>query len=110
MPRNRIDGRPLPRNLSYPSLATATSDSKRESLEAIFAWAEQRTQLTINWYLWRKTSRARWSKVCRGAAILLGIGGGVVPLLHAAWPQGPGPEWGFVLLAVAGGFVLADRI
>ncbi|MFG2050765.1 SLATT domain-containing protein [Micromonospora sp. NPDC048935] len=110
MARIRPDGRPLPRNLSYPTSTTGTAGDERDSLIALFGWAEERTQLTIDWYLWRKTSRARWSKACRGAAILLGVGGGVVPLLHAAWPGGPGPEWGFVLLAVAGGFVLADRI
>ncbi|MEV4630265.1 SLATT domain-containing protein [Micromonospora sp. NPDC049523] len=110
MSRKRPNGAPLPRNLSYPTLTTDTAAAERDTLIALFGWAEERTQLTIDWYLWRKTSRARWSKACRGAAILLGVGGGVVPLLHAAWPGGPGPEWGFVLLAVAGGFVLADRI
>lgn len=40
----------------------------------------------------------------------LGVGGGIVPLLHGADDRLPSPEWGFVLLAAAGGFVLADRL
>lgn len=90
--------------------AGATASTQRENLIILFSWAEERTQLTIDWYLWRKTNRSQWSKACRTAAILLGVAGGLTPLLHSAYPQGPAPQWGFVLLAIAGGFVVADRI
>ena len=103
--------RSVSRNLSYPTVgADGKSLTRRESLVELFCWAEDRTQRTIEWYLWRKTSRARWSKFCRGAAILFGVLGGITPVLHAAYPDAPSTEWGFVLLGAAGGFVIADRI
>ena len=111
MVRDQEGRRAVPRNLSHPPIAgNAVETTHRQRLESFFFWAEERTQHTIDWYLWRKTSRSRLSKACRAAAILLGIAGGVLPLVHAAYPQGPAPEWGFVLLALAGGCVLADRI
>jgi hypothetical protein len=103
--------RPVARNLSYTLVAVDPKTvDRRESLVELFAWAEQRTQQTIDWYLWRKTGRAAWSKVWRGGAILLGVAGGLTPLLHAAYADAPSSEWGFLLLGLAGGFVLADRI
>ncbi|MFC5287624.1 SLATT domain-containing protein [Actinokineospora guangxiensis] len=101
----------MPRNLSHPPISRSAPDTThRERLESLFRWAEERTQRTIDWYLWRKTSRSRLSKACRAAAILLGVAGAALPLVHSAYPPGPAPEWGFVLLALSGGCVLADRL
>jgi hypothetical protein len=110
--RNARTERKVPRNLSYRTVGVGGDPgrAKRDALIALFSWAEERTQLTIDWYLWRKTSRGRWSKTCRGMAILFGILGGITPVLHTAYPPGPSPEWGFVLLGSSGGFVLTDRI
>ncbi len=100
-----------PRNLTGPPLPRIREDAATfAGLDAVFAWAEASAEATVRWYLWRKTSRSRWSKACRGLAIGFGVGGGLVPLLHAANANLPAPEWGFVSLAAAGGFLLADRL
>ncbi|MBM0230579.1 SLATT domain-containing protein [Micromonospora sp. STR1_7] len=100
-----------PRNFTGPPLPRIREDAATyQGLAAVFSWAEASAEAAIRWYLWRKTSRSRWSKACRGLAILFGVGGGLVPLLHAANAGMPAPEWGFVLLASAGGFLLADRL
>ncbi|MFJ6167817.1 SLATT domain-containing protein [Micromonospora orduensis] len=100
-----------PRNFTGPPLPRIREDAATyQGLAAVFAWAEASAEAAIRWYLWRKTSRSRWSKACRGLAIAFGVGGGLVPLVHAANASMPTPEWGFVLLASAGGFLLADRL
>jgi hypothetical protein len=99
------------RNLEYPSAPVLSEvPNSYAYASSVFRWAEGVTKTTVAWYLWRKTSRARWSKACRVAAIALGVGGGIVPLLHSANSHLLAPEWGFVLLAAAAGLVLVDRL
>lgn len=87
------------------------ADGCSADAELTFFWAEEQAIETIHWYLQRKRSRSRWSKVCRGTGIVLGLLGGLTPLIHAAGPDlMPEPDWGFVLLGAAAGTVVSDRV
>ncbi|WP_371409481.1 SLATT domain-containing protein [Micromonospora zamorensis] len=77
-------------------------------LHGLREWAEGQAEDSIAWYLHDKAVRRRFSRVLRGGAILLGIAGGVVPLVSAA-SAGSGASWGYVLLAMAGGCLAFDH-
>ena len=73
----------------------------RDSLEVLFRFAELHCMQSIDWYMREKKSKSRWSRLLRAAAILLGAAGALVPLVHAARPEGIAVEWGYVFLALA---------
>jgi hypothetical protein len=87
-------------------------------LEGIRKYAEGQTTQAINWYLKRKGPISLISKGLRFAAIVLGTIGGLLPLLPAplmaAWlgPEAPNAnaQFGYVFLALAGAFVLSDKL
>jgi len=76
------------------------------------------TTQAINWYLKRKGPISSISKILRIAAILTGTIGGLLPLLHAPLlaaffgqeVQNLNGQLGYVFLALAGAFVLADKV
>jgi hypothetical protein len=87
-------------------------------LEGIRKYAEgQTTQATI-WYLKRKGPISLISKILRIAAILTGTIGGLLPLLPAPLlaacfgqdVQNLNGQLGYVFLALAGAFVLSDKV
>lgn len=89
----------------FPDL---TGQQPSAILNSLREWAEGQAEDTIAWYLRDKAVRRRISRLLRGCAILLGIAGGVVPLLSAA-SAGIGASWGYVLLAMAGGCLAFDH-
>lgn len=98
-----------PRNLLPRALTPLPQDDPVEAAHVLFRQAEQNALATIDWYLWKKTVKSRWSRILRAGAIILAVGGGVVPLVHAARPSLIAAEWGYVVLAVSAGCVLFDR-
>ncbi|MET8368810.1 SLATT domain-containing protein [Micromonospora profundi] len=78
------------------------------ALQRLREWAEGQAEDSIAWYLRDKAIRRTASRMLRGCAILLGIAGGVVPLVSAA-SAGRGASWGYVLLAMAGGCLAFDH-
>jgi hypothetical protein len=62
----------------------------------------------IGWYLDEKRRKSRRSKLLRGLAIVLGVTGGVVPIVSGIFPA-IDSRIGYIFLAVAGGCGLADR-
>ncbi|MEU5782127.1 SLATT domain-containing protein [Micromonospora lupini] len=91
----------------FPVLATRKQQPE-VVLERLRDWAEGQAEDSVAWYLRDKAVRRRVSRVLRGCAILLGIAGGVVPLVSAA-SAGSGASWGYVLLATAGGCLAFDH-
>ncbi|MFI7251326.1 SLATT domain-containing protein [Micromonospora chalcea] len=90
----------------FPVLAP---DQQPEAvLDRLRGWAEGQAEDAVAWYLRDKAVRRRISRLLRGCAILLGIAGGVVPLVSAA-SAGSGASWGYVLLAIAGGCLAFDH-
>lgn len=97
------------RNLLPGPLARLPQGDPVEAAHVLFRQAEQNALATIDWYLWKKTIKSRWSRILRATAIVLAVAGGVVPLVHAARPSAIAAEWGFVVLALSAGCVLFDR-
>ncbi|PZG16125.1 hypothetical protein C1I95_18325 [Micromonospora craterilacus] len=89
----------------FPDL---TGQQPSAILNSLREWAEGQAEDTIAWYLRDKAVRRSISRLLRGCAILLGVAGGVVPLLSAA-SAGIGASWGYVLLAMAGGCLAFDH-
>ena len=112
--RKMAGGRAQPRNLVPASVGTAFDQmqdmDRRNAARVIFEWTERQVLESIEWYIWRKKSRSRWSKLCRASAIVAGSVGGIIPLVHAARPSSVDAEWGYVSLAVAASVILADRL
>jgi hypothetical protein len=87
-------------------------------LEGIRKYAEGQTTQAINWCLKRKGPISLISNGLRFAAIVLGTIGGLFPLLPAtlmaAWlgpaAQNANAQFGYVFLALAGAFVLSDKL
>ena len=97
------------------------SDPAR-ALESIRQYAERKVLAEWSWYQRKKQWNAGRSQWLRWLALLLSILGGLVPLLIALFSGRPDWPWftrafgsvqfaqlGYVLLAVAAGFVLMDR-
>ncbi|MEU9511142.1 SLATT domain-containing protein [Micromonospora sp. NPDC048169] len=100
VPRRDMIIRPFP---------VLTADQQPEAvLDRLRGWAEGQAEDSIAWYLRDKAVRRRISRLLRGCAILLGVAGGVVPLVSAA-SAGSGASWGYVLLAMAGGCLAFDH-
>ena len=86
--------------------------------DGIRRYAEDQTTHAIGWYLKRKGLISKISKGLRIAAIVLGTPGGLFPLLPvplmAAWlgpeAQNLNGQIGYVFLALAGAFVLSDKL
>ncbi|MFI7452297.1 SLATT domain-containing protein [Nonomuraea sp. NPDC049714] len=97
------------RNLVPAVLDGAHDGEPLELATALFRHAERNALTTINWYLWKKTIKSRWSRILRASAIVLAVAGGVTPLLHAASPGLIASGWGYVALALSAGCVLFDR-
>jgi hypothetical protein len=97
------------RNLVPPALAELPQGDPVETAAVLFRHAESAALAAIDWYLWKKTIKSRWSRGLRALAIVLAVCGGVVPLVHAADARLIAPEWGYVILALSAGCVLLDR-
>ncbi|MEO3798110.1 SLATT domain-containing protein [Nonomuraea sp. B10E15] len=97
------------RNLIPSALAELPQGDPVETASVLFRHAERNSLTAIDWYLWKKTIKSRWSRGLRATAIVLAVCGGVVPLVHAADNRLIAPEWGYVLLALSAGCVLLDR-
>src|SRR3954468_4887754 len=92
------------------------------ALESIRQYAERKVQSEWLWYQRKKRWNSDRSQWLRWLALMLSILGGLVPLLIALFSGRPNWWWfarafdtvrfaqlGYVLLAVAAGFVLMDR-
>lgn len=91
----------------FPVLA-AGQQQPEAVLDRLREWAEGQAEDSIAWYLRDKAVRRMISRLLRGCAILLGVAGGVVPLVSAASAVS-GASWGYVLLAMAGGCLAFDH-
>jgi hypothetical protein len=82
-------------------------DHPATTLELLRAWAERNATEARDWYLRDKSFKRAGSRLLRALAILLGVAGGLAPLLAAA-VDGSG-SWGYILLAAAAGCVAFDH-
>lgn len=89
-----------------------------DHLEQLRAYAEAKIEEELAWYRRNKKSRADTSRRLRFWAVSCTILGGLVPVVVAAMGERPAffngwpvrfSQMGYVLLGIAGGFVLLDR-
>lgn len=93
-----------------------------KALEYIRLYAEKKTLAEWSWYQGKKKWNSDRSQWLRWLALMFSILGGLVPLLVALFSRIPDWQWfmaafgtiragqlGYVLLAIAAGFVLLDR-
>lgn len=80
-----------------------------ERLEELYRWSEERAVEAIDWYLRDRAWKRRCARSLRVLAALLTVGGVALPLLDltATWPGAS--RWGYLLLALAGACLAADR-
>src|SRR6266478_10257769 len=116
--------------LSVPPKVTVADDpfappdwsDPARALEYIRQYAERKVFDEWSWYQINKTWQAKRSQWLRWLALAFSIVGGIVPLVTAAFNGRPDWPWlpralgsirfgqvGYVLLAIAAGFVLMDR-
>jgi hypothetical protein len=87
----------------------SSKNPKIAMLADLYAFTEGIAIEASDWYLRRRVSPARKSKVLRASAAIFAVVGAVLPLIHSAAPSSVDAEWGFVFLALGGGVVLFDR-
>ncbi|MGC9666447.1 DUF4231 domain-containing protein [Planosporangium sp. 12N6] len=92
----------------FPLLTWSRSEI-RHSLDELYAWGERLATDAIGWYLAEKRAKARWSRALRTAAVVLATAGAAVPVAALAAGRPTAGNWGFLLLALAGGCVAYDR-
>jgi hypothetical protein len=91
-----------------PEISVESWQNSAAALEVLREWAEQRTVETIDWYLRDKRARRRGSRLLRAAAVVLGVAGGVVPLV-AGLTDAVDVQAGYVFLALAAGCLAFDH-
>jgi hypothetical protein len=91
--------------LSWQSL-----DAAAASLRTVHTHVDTHARRAIDWYLARRRVRKTASRVLRLLALVLAVAGGVVPLLDGAvLPRGL-HNLGYLLIAVGGALMLANRV
>jgi conflict system pore-forming effector with SLATT domain len=81
------------------------------SLTLLFKYAESVAMRKISWYREKKRSKQLVSQCLRFSAVVLAVAGGICPLTTGVFRDMPElVRLGYVLLAMAGGIVLLDRM
>jgi hypothetical protein len=93
---------------AFPPLSWSRAEI-RHSLDEMYAWGERLASDAINWYMAEKRTKSRQSRALRAGAIILGTAGAAVPVAALAAGRMAVGNWGFLLLALAGGCVAFDR-
>ena len=84
-------------------------EKRRSGIGQLYGWAEQLACEAIDWYMFEKKRKARWSRSLRALAAILATVGGTIPVAALAAGKSTFGNWGFVLLALAAGCVAYDR-
>src|SRR5262245_28052354 len=84
------------------------------SINKVYAYVEDQTTRSIEWYWGNKTRRQYFSVVLRFLAILCGAIGGLIPIWSAAairdtTERAAFNQWGFLFIGVAAFWVAWDR-
>jgi hypothetical protein len=91
--------------LSWQSL-----DDAAASLRTVQAHVDAHARRAIDWYLTRRRARKTASRVLRLLALVLAVAGGIVPLLDdALLPRGL-HNLGYLLIALGGALLVANRV
>jgi SMODS and SLOG-associating 2TM effector domain 2 len=93
---------------ALPALSVEDWQHPDVVLDQLRRWAETHAEEAIEWYLRDKRAKRLGSRLLRGLTIILAIAGGLVPLLMAG-QNGRATDWGYVLLALAGGSAAFDH-
>jgi hypothetical protein len=93
---------------AFPPLSWSRAEI-RNSLDEMYGWGERLAGDAISWYLTEKRAKSRRSRALRAAAIILGTLGAAVPIAALATGRVALGNWGFMLLALAGGCVAYDK-
>jgi hypothetical protein len=93
---------------AFPPLSWSRAEI-RHSLDEMYAWGERLASDAISWYMAEKRAKSRQSRALRAAAIIFGTAGAAVPVTALAAGRLALGNWGFLLLALAGGCVAYDR-
>jgi hypothetical protein len=74
-----------------------------------YEWADHQCAEAYDWYMSQRLPKARASRLLRALTISLGVLGTLFPFVALASRLQVNSDWGFLLLAMAGGCILADR-
>jgi hypothetical protein len=92
----------------FPPLTWSRTEI-RHSLDELCAWGERLAFDAIAWYMTEKRRKSRWARILRTLALVLGTAGAAVPVAALSAGRPAAGNWGFLLLALAGGCVAYDR-
>jgi hypothetical protein len=92
----------------FPPLTWSRSEI-RHNVNELYAWGERLATDAIGWYMREKRRKSRWSRGLRAVALVLATAGSVVPVAALSAGRPAAGNWGFLLLALAGGCVAFDR-
>jgi hypothetical protein len=96
--------------LKLGELSWQSLDAAAASLRAVHAHVDAHARRAIDWYLARRRVRKTASRVLRLMALVLAVAGGVVPLLDdEILPRGL-HNLGYLLIALGGALLLANRV
>ncbi|WP_081982465.1 SLATT domain-containing protein [Streptacidiphilus albus] len=98
------------RDLSVRQFPLGDWGEPAERLEELYRWSEERALEAVDWYHRDRRWKRRGARVLRYLAVLLGIGGAVLPLVGLTGLWDKGVDWGYVLLLLAGACLGADRV
>jgi hypothetical protein len=81
-----------------------------ERLEELYRWSEEGAVEAIDWYHKDRLWKRGWARALRLLAVLMGLGGAVLPLVGLTREWSGAAPWGYLLLAGSGACLAADRI
>jgi hypothetical protein len=102
-----------------PTVAALTADARQlgwsfgergNSIRALFDGLVTMCQAEIAYYNAGRRRSKLWSRLLRMAAVVLGTLGLMAPLVPAGFAARNWAPWGYVLLALAGGALAANRL
>jgi len=103
VPSGSSDIEPVQLELDCPEMQALS-----EWLSSAYSATERASLDAIQWYIHKKRSKSRWSRVTRSLAIALGVVGALVPLVSPVISISL--AWGYTALGLAGGCVALDKL
>jgi hypothetical protein len=95
--------------LQFGELSWHTLDDSAASLRTVHAHVDAHARRAIGWYLARRRARKTASRTLRVMALVFAMAGGIVPFLDRQLLPPGLRNLGYVLIAIGGALLLANR-
>ncbi|MFJ3141484.1 SLATT domain-containing protein [Streptomyces halstedii] len=92
----------------FPSISV--DGNPIEMIRGTFSWVESFAVESINWYTKEKTSKARWSRTLRFAAVLFLALGTVAPVVAVGMGWAEQSVWGYGLIGLGACCAAIDKV